>query len=213
MSMKLQQIVRAAAAAIALFSIPAWAGVAEADAAYGRGDYATALAEFRAAADQGLALAQYKLGRMYDQGQGVPQDYQQAAQWYRKAADQGFALAQNNLGWMYDNGQGVPQDYQQAGLWYRKAADQGLADAQNNLGTHYEWGFGTPQSRIVAYALYNLSATNDPSNTNNATKNRERVLEEMTPKEIQAAQDLTRALIKPGNFGTALDSATRRLQK
>lgn len=178
MSMKLQQILRAAAAAIALFSTPAWAGVAEADAAYGRGDYATALAEFRAAADQGLADAQYNLGLMYGLGQGVPQDYQQAALWYRKAADQGHALA------------------------------------QNNLGVLYEFGFGVPQSKIVAYALYNLSATNGPSSTNKkAMENRERVLEKMTPKDIQAAQDLTRALIKPGNFGTALDSATRRLQK
>ena len=45
------------------------------------------------AADQGDANAQFNLGVMYDQGQGVPQDYQQAVKWYRLAADQGHASA------------------------------------------------------------------------------------------------------------------------
>ena len=52
-------------------------------------------------ADQGDAFAQYDLGVMYANGQGVPQDYAQAVAWYRKAADQGNAAAQTNLGVMY----------------------------------------------------------------------------------------------------------------
>ena len=82
----------------------------------------------------GVANAQFNLGAMYFNGQGVPQDYAQALKWYRKAADQGFAGAQNNLGALYANGQGVPQDYARGREWYRKAADQGYAAAQNNLG-------------------------------------------------------------------------------
>ena len=39
-----------------------------------RGDYATALREFKALAAQGHALAQSLLGVMYANGQGVPQD-------------------------------------------------------------------------------------------------------------------------------------------
>ena len=50
---------------------PAWAGVAEGVTAYHRGDYATALREFRPLAEQGLAEAQFNLGRLYDKGQGV----------------------------------------------------------------------------------------------------------------------------------------------
>ncbi|MEW6560686.1 MAG: tetratricopeptide repeat protein, partial [Pseudomonadota bacterium] len=72
-------------------------------------DLAQAASWFRKAADQGDADAQYNLGVMYANGQGVPQDYAQAASWFRKAADQGYAAAQNNLGIMYANGQGVPQ--------------------------------------------------------------------------------------------------------
>ena len=61
---------------------------------------------YRLAADQGDAGAQYNLGVMYDNGQGVPQNYAEAVKWYRLAADQGDASAQYNLGVMYDNGRG-----------------------------------------------------------------------------------------------------------
>ena len=95
----------------------AWAGRDEADAAYQRGDYATAIREMRPLAEQGNARAQYGLGVMYDKGRGVPQDYAEALQWYRKAAEQGYALAQNNLGAMYEDGAGVPQDSVNANRW------------------------------------------------------------------------------------------------
>ena len=48
--------------------------------------------------------AQYNLGIMYAEGQGVPQDYKKAAEWFTRAADQGEALAQTSLGVMYDKG-------------------------------------------------------------------------------------------------------------
>src|SRR5215471_4551507 len=99
-----------------------WAGVQEGDNAYRRGDYATALREWLPLAQQGDADAQYNLGLMYFNGQGVLQDYGQAMQWSRRAADQGVAPAQYNLGFMYANGQGVPQDYAEALRWYRRAA-------------------------------------------------------------------------------------------
>ncbi|MBL0641313.1 sel1 repeat family protein, partial [Aeromonas veronii] len=54
------------------------------------------------AAEQGDAEAQFNMGLMYDQGQGVPQDDGQAMAWYRLAAEQGHVGAQFNLGWMYD---------------------------------------------------------------------------------------------------------------
>ena len=103
---------------------PAWAGLDEAVAAYQRGDYATALREWRSLAEQGDAGAQSNLGIMYDNGQGVTQDYAEAVKWYRKAAEQGNAGAQNNLGLMYDQGQGVSQDYAQAHMWFNLAASR-----------------------------------------------------------------------------------------
>ncbi len=96
---------------------PAWAGFDEGTAAYIRGDYATALREWRPLAKQGMADAQYKVGVMYGEGLGVPQDDAEAVEWLRKAAEQGRAKAQYNLGFMYAKGRGVTQDYVQAYMW------------------------------------------------------------------------------------------------
>ncbi len=78
--------------------------------------------ELRVLAEQGRYGAQYNLGFMYSNGQGVPQDAAEAVKWYRKAAEQGDADAQNNLGVMYDKGRSVTQNYVQAHMWYNLAA-------------------------------------------------------------------------------------------
>ena len=76
----------------------------------------------QALAEAGNAAAQYNLGVMYDNGQGVPQDDVEAVRWLRLAADQGYVSAQLALGVMYASGQGVPQDYVQAHMWFNLAA-------------------------------------------------------------------------------------------
>ena len=63
----------------------------------------------RLASEQGDAKAQFRLGEMYENGEGVEKDYREAVKWYTKAAQQGLASAQNNLGGMYRNGYGVVQ--------------------------------------------------------------------------------------------------------
>jgi TPR repeat protein len=75
------------------------------------------LRDTRARAERGDAAAQYKLGLMYGEGEGVARDDAQAVAWYRKAAGQGYALAQAELGVMYKDGRGVAQDDTQAVAW------------------------------------------------------------------------------------------------
>ena len=123
---------RHAIAAIILilsFAAPMAAGPLEdidaADAAYAKGDYATALRLLRPLADQGDAAAQYNLGVMHANGQGVPQNYAEAAKWYRLAADQGDAPAQSNIGGLYALGRGVPKNYISAYTWLSLSAAQG----------------------------------------------------------------------------------------
>ena len=108
-----------------IFAAPALAGSAEGVAAYNRGDNATALREFRPLAEQGAAKAQYNLGLMYEEGQGVSQDYAEAVRWFRKAAEQGHDEAQFSLGVMYLNGLGVPQDHVLAHMWFNLSAARG----------------------------------------------------------------------------------------
>jgi hypothetical protein len=101
------------------FSVTGYSGQFEdALAAYGRGDYLTALRLLKPLAAQGHAEAQYNLGGMYAEGRGVPQDYGEATKWFRKAAEQGHVEAQYNLGGMYFRGQGVPRDFVLAHMWF-----------------------------------------------------------------------------------------------
>ena len=118
-----------------LLAIPnARAGVDDGIAAYNRGDYSKAHAEFRRWAEQGDATAQFNLGVMYYKGQGVQQDYAEAVKWWRQAAEQGEPDAQFLLGIAYENGYGVPEDHVEALKWCHQAAEQGHAEAQAALG-------------------------------------------------------------------------------
>ncbi len=118
------------AAIMVLASAPAWADFKAGEEAHQRGDYATALTEFRPLAQQGNAVAQFSLGVMYLDGRGVPEDDAEAVRWIRRAAEQGLAGAQYNLGVMYRDGRGVRQDYVQAHMWFNLAAAQGKEDAR-----------------------------------------------------------------------------------
>ncbi len=60
---------------IMLLGAPAFADFAEGLAAAERGDFATALKEWRPLAEQGNTDAQYRLGIMYRRGEVVTQDY------------------------------------------------------------------------------------------------------------------------------------------
>ena len=96
------------------------------------GDYATALKEFRPLAEQGYASAQFLLGYMYANGQGVPQEYKTAVKWYTLAAEQGNANAQFNLGELYYSGKGVLQDKVYSHMWQNIAASNGNENAAKN---------------------------------------------------------------------------------
>ena len=127
-------------------------------AAYGRGDYATAMRLWRPLAEQGYANAEYHVGLMYEMGEGVPQDATEAALWYRDAAAQSHPMAQNNLGLMYQEGRGVAQDDAEAINWFRLSAQQNHYSAQFNLGLIYENGRGVPQDYPEATKWYRMAA-------------------------------------------------------
>ena len=70
-------------------------------------------------------MAQFNLGLMYANGEGVAKDYAKAFKWYRRSAEQGNAKAQGNLGSMYANGEGVPKDTIEGLAWSNIAAASG----------------------------------------------------------------------------------------
>jgi TPR repeat protein len=142
----------------ALVTVPAHAGWEDAVGAYNKGDYATAAREFRPFAEQGQATAQYILGWIYQNGDGVKQDLAEAAKWYQKAADKGNADAQYALGSLYASGAGVKRDDAEAVKWFRKAADQGKAGAQYMLGYMISAGEGAPKNETEGLSWYRKAA-------------------------------------------------------
>ena len=102
--------------------------------AYTKGDFKTAIEEFRQSAKQGDPLAMFYLGEAYYNGRGVVQDFAEGIKWYSQSADKGQVEAQETLGGLYFFGKGVAQDYAQAAKWYAKAAKQGNVYAQYLLG-------------------------------------------------------------------------------
>ena len=66
---------------------------AEANAALASKDYVTAFPKFLTLAQQGNAMAQYNVGALYLNGQGIQKDEQQAYDWFAKSAAQGNARA------------------------------------------------------------------------------------------------------------------------
>ncbi len=162
--------------------------------AYERGDYAAALEELRPLAERGDARAQYFLGSMYAEGEGVPEDYAEAAKWYHLAAERGDAEAQFSLGGLYFYGAGVPRGLAEAVKWYRRAAERGDAEAQIQLGTMCENSVGLPQDYVLAHMWFNLAATHLPADLtqDRAALNRDFIETRMTPVQVAEAERLAR---------------------
>ncbi len=81
-------------------------------------------------AEEGDPMAQYELGIMYQNGEGVPQNYSKAVKWFRKSAEKGDAAAQLSLARIYDKGHGVQQNDILAFMWSNLAAGGGLERAK-----------------------------------------------------------------------------------
>ena len=152
--------------------------------AFERGDYETALREFKVLAAQKDSRGQYALGLMYDLGTGVPTDFEEAFKWYRLSAEQGNAEAQNNLATMYEEGEGVEKDFNKAVKWYERVAQQENFDAPNNLGTMHLKGIGIIRDYVTAYMWFHLG---EMKGDRAAKSNRKFVEKRMTAEEIVEA--------------------------
>lgn len=121
-------------------------------------NYTEAVRWYRAAADEGNAFAQFRLGEMYMNGLGVEYDPALSFHWYYLAAEQGEVRAQAQLGFLYSTGIGVSQSLTEAVRWYSAAANQGSSLAQFSLGRMYQTGSGVPQNYSAALRLYLAAA-------------------------------------------------------
>ena len=108
--------------------------------------YEQAYQAFLPLARQGHAEADYNLGLLCEQGQGVVRDYDEALKYHSKAAAQKYKKAlrraeefnqadfQYMVGKSYYEGIGTPLDKTKAIKWYERAAAQGHHEALYKLG-------------------------------------------------------------------------------
>ncbi|MBF0185722.1 MAG: sel1 repeat family protein [Magnetococcales bacterium] len=116
----------------------------------------------RMLAEQGNAKAQFNLGAMLLQGQGVARDDAEAVQWLRRAAEQQLPPAQHNLAVLLLQGQGVVRDPEEAAKWFRAAAEHGDPRSQHALGSLLFEGLGVKEDWPQAYFWLSLAAAAAP---------------------------------------------------
>ena len=141
-------------AATSLLAVPAMADVKAGTDAWNRGDYGTAVKEWRQPAINGNAEAQFNLGQAYKLGRGVPPDPKLAGEWFLKAAQQGNVQAEDNYGIvLFQYG-----DRQKAFPYLQKSANRGEPRAQYLVATAlFNGDFGT-KDWPRAYALMTRAA-------------------------------------------------------
>ncbi|HET9230823.1 MAG TPA: cellulose synthase operon protein YhjQ/BcsQ, partial [Vitreimonas sp.] len=117
-----------------------------------------AAARLQRLADAGFPMAQYRLAKLYESGQGVVADLVQARQWTERAANAGNRQAIHDLGVYFARGEGAPRDEAAAFRLFEQAAELDLADSQFNLGVLYEQGRGVESNPGEALFWYMLAA-------------------------------------------------------
>lgn len=142
-----------AGSCLSLAAVPALADVKAGVDAWGRGDYAAAVREWREPAARGDADAQFNMAQAYRLGRGVEADPKQAEVLYARAAAQGHIKAADNYGLLlFQDGR-----REEAMPYVTAAADRGDPRAQYLLGIAHFNGDLVPKDWVRAYALLTLA--------------------------------------------------------
>ncbi len=112
------------------------------------------------AADNGDADSQYGVAKMFEQGNGFPQNDREAFRYYLMAARNGDRTAQTNVGRYYFLGIGVEQNATESIYWDTQAANNGESIAMNNLASAYENGKGVAKDNGLAIEWYKKAMAN-----------------------------------------------------
>ncbi len=112
-------------------AIPAGASIEAGLEAYGRRDYAAALARWLPIAESGDMRAEFYVGELYLRGEGVAADAAAAAKWFERAARRGHGEAQLALAGLYAAGIGLKRDAGLAYFWMIQAAIGSDANIQS----------------------------------------------------------------------------------
>jgi localization factor PodJL len=154
------------------------------------GDSEAGVRLLRRAAEGGFVLAQYRLSKHYERGEGAPQSLALALQWAERAAEAGNVLAMHDVGVFYARGELGAPDEAAAFRWFRQAAEYGIADSQYNLGVLYLQGRGIAVDPREALFWFLVAAHNDDAN---AIDRAVAVAATLTPREVAHLRERARA--------------------
>ena len=126
-----------------------FANFAESPAAAGAG-FSAIEQRYRAAADEGQAWAQTRLGTLYARAENAPVLWAKAVRLLELAAGQGDAEAKYELAAMASAGRGMPATMVKAFELMKQAAEAGMARAQYQLAGMYAAGRGTAADKNAA---------------------------------------------------------------
>jgi hypothetical protein len=158
-------------------------------------DDGTMLKDWMALAEQGAAVAQFRVGEMLRDGRGSWRLFEEAAAWFRLAAAQGNIDAQYALVRLHYQGFIIPRDTSEMMHWLTKLAGAGHARAQVTLGAVYEYGLDDIEPDLSqALKWYELAAQLGGTEVRAmADQVRTRIRTKMTDIEIADAQSQAEA--------------------
>jgi hypothetical protein len=109
------------------------------DAAYRAGHPDNAAALYKKGAEQGDALAAYKLARLLSAGEVAEEIYGKSGPWDARACELGkIVIGCHNAGVAQETGEdGLAKDHELARRFYLEASERGYAFSQYNLGSMY----------------------------------------------------------------------------
>ncbi|AJR09489.1 sel1 repeat family protein [Photobacterium gaetbulicola] len=109
------------------------------------------------------SFAALRLGEIYFDGLGQPQDYRQALPWFEKAhREESISSAAKYIAIMYDEALGHPLDTRKALSWFEAAAKRGDTYSQRRTGQFYRDGRGTSKNlKQAAYWFEQAAEQND----------------------------------------------------
>jgi len=156
-------------------------------------DYATAIEEWSALAEQGHPGAQRELGLLYRQGRGVEKDPKLAVNWITLSAEAGDSRSQLILGGLYMSGDELPLDGEKAIKWLTLAAEQGERRAPMALSLLYGFGHAVKRNELYSQMWWEIARLHGAKvNEIFDTKN----TKDMQPSHLKEARDLASEWLK-----------------
>jgi len=140
---------------LAAGTVPAQADTKAGVDAWSRGEYETAVQQWRGPALKNDPDAQFNLGQAYKLGRGVQTDLNVALDWYKKAAALGHLQAADSCGHLLH----YQQKISEALPYLQASSDRGDPRAQYLLATELFNGVNIPKDWVRAYALMTRSSS------------------------------------------------------